>query len=162
MLRPSPPPRIRQIRPRLPEHLAFKSQQCTPSMQSPFFRPRMSAGLSSTRPMQHQPVGQPLVVDLDTESSSPQQGDHAVAPLDTSIVAIPNRVLPPGISITRNPPASSADTDTISDTTHLTSLARALAKVGDTGGERYLVLHELTESQIQGLRDLGLRERSRI
>merc|ERR1719206_1561943 len=56
MVRPSPPPRIRQLRPRLSDNLGFKSQQCTPSIQSPFFRPRMSAGLSSTGPMQHQPV----------------------------------------------------------------------------------------------------------
>ena len=119
----------------------------------------MSAGLSSTRPLQHQPVRQPLVVELDTEPSSPQQDDPAVAPMVSSNMSIPDL---PGISITRNPRASSTDTDTNSDATHLTSLARALVKVGDTGGERYLVLYEITETQIQGLRDLGLRERSRI
>ena len=102
-----------------------------------------------------QPVAPPLVVELDTDTSS--QDDHAVAPIITT-TPLPNIVLPPSISITRQPQACSTDTDNIS-TTNITSLARALVKVGDTEGRKCLVLYELTEIQIQGLRGLGLNER---
>ena len=160
MVRPSPPPRIRQIRPRLSEHPGFKSQQRTRSIKSPYFRPKMSAGLLSNGSVQCVPftsepksLRQPLVVELDSDLSSPQHDHHAVAPINLSTMSMPDLVLPPGISIIRNPHVSGTDADTVSDATHLTSLAKALVKVGDTGGKRYLALYEVTESQIQGLRE---------
>jgi len=160
MLRPSPLSRPRLIRPRIPEHSGIMSQFHTPTA-SPVSRPRMNPGLSSTRPLQRailthepQPVNPPLVIELDTDTSP--QHDHTVAPITTT--PNPNLVLPPSIRITRQPQAYSTDTDNIS-TINITSLARALVKVGDTEGKKCLVLYEITESQIQGLRDLGLKER---
>merc|ERR1719233_57250 len=124
----------------------------------------MNHGSLNTNPLQRtlytpepQPVAPPLVVELDTDSSPLH--DHAVA-TDITTTPLPNFVLPPSISITitRQPQACKTDIDNIS-TTNITSLARALVKVGDTEGKKCLVLYELTESQIQGLRSLGLNER---
>jgi len=161
MLRPSlPSSRFRQIRPRIPGYSGTMSQPHTPTV-SPVSRPRMNHGLSSTRPLQRgllthepQPVDPPLVIELDTDTSP--QHDHTVAPITTT--PIPNLVLPPSISITRTPQAYRTDSDNIS-TTNITSFARALVKLGDTEGKKCLVLYEITESQIEGLRDLGLKER---
>jgi len=160
MLRPSPPSRPRLMRPRIPEYSGIMSQFHSPTA-SPVSRPRMNAGLSSTRSLQRailahkpQPVDPPLVIELDTDTS--HQHDHTVAPITTT--PIPNLVLPPSISITRTPQAYRTDSDNIS-TTNITSFARALVKLGDTEGKKCLVLYEITESQIEGLRDLGLKER---
>jgi len=157
MLRPSPPARCRQIRPRIPGYSGLMSQPHTPTV-SPISNPRMNHGLLSTNPLQRNlctpephPVAPPLVVELDTDSSP--QHDHAVAVAPIITTPIPNIVLPPSISITRQPQAYNSATDNI------TSLGRALVKVGDAEGKKCLVLYELTETQIQGLRGLGLNER---
>lgn len=190
-VRPSPPLRYSQMRPRIPGYPV--SQQHTPTVTS-VHRPRLSStgqrvlfrpesrpvahstptvssvlrpsinpGLSRTGPMQRilctpepQPVAQPPVVELDLETSPIY--DHALAPINNSTMSIPDLVLPPGISITRNPPAHSIDTGSIS-ASNLTSLARALVMVGDNVGKKCRVLYEITESQIQGLRNLGLSEK---
>merc|ERR1719369_2539382 len=164
MLRPSPPARFRQMRPRVPGNSDIMFQSRTPTV-SPISRPRIIHGLSSTPPLRSaistpgpQPVAPPLVVNLDKHTFP--QHVNAVAPriITTTTTPIPNLVLPPNVSITRTPRTYSTDTDNIS-TTNITSLARALVKVGDTEGNKCLVLYELTESQIQGLGDLGLKER---
>merc|ERR1719209_1107565 len=149
------------MRPRIPGCSGTMSQPYTPTV-SPVSRPRMNHGLLNTNPLQRalyapepQPVAPPLVVELDTDTSP--QDDHAVAPVITT-TPLPNLVLPPSISIARQPQACKTDIDSIS-TSNITSLARALVKVGDTEGRKCLVLYEITESQIQGLRILGLRER---
>merc|ERR1719233_2647706 len=133
----------------------------TPTV-TPVSRPRMNHGLRRTNPLlralyspEPQPVAPPLVVELDTETSP--QDDNAVAHIVTT-APLHNLVLPPSISITRQPQACKTDIDNIS-TSNITSLARALVKVGDTEGRKCLVLYELTEAQIQGLRGLGLNER---
>jgi len=170
MLRPSPPSRSRQMRPRIPRDSGISSQPHTPSV-SLVSRPRMNHGLSNASmdylkrvlfPHETQPVDPPLLVELDTDTTTPHD-DHtvALAPItttNTTTTHIPNLVLPPSISITRNPKANSTDTDNIS-TTNITNLARALVKLGYSEGKKCLVLYEITESQIQGLRDLGLKER---
>lgn len=191
MIRPSPPLRYSQMRPRIPGYPGVMSRHHTPTVPRPRLssirplqrvlfrpetqrvahstptissvpRPRINLGLSSTGPMQHvlctpehQPVTQPPVVELELDTSPVY--DHSLAPINTSTMSIPDIVLPPGISITRNPPAHSTDTGNLS-ASNLASLARALVKVGDTVGKKCLVQYEITESQIQGLRDLGISE----
>lgn len=191
MVRPSPPSRCSQMRPRIPGYPGVMSQQYTPTVncaprprlsssrcvqrvlfrpdpqrfahssptESSVPRPNINPGFSSTERILcttgFQPV-QPPVVELDLEISP--KYDPTLAPINTSTLSIPDLELPPSISITRHPPAHSTDTGRVS-ASNLTSLARVLARVGDTVGKKCLVLYEITESQIQGLRDLGLSER---
>ena len=106
-----------------------------------------------------QPVAHPPVVELDLENFPEYK--HASAPTNTSTMSRPDIVLPASISITRTRRTPTHSTDSGNNiASNLASLAaRALVKVGDSEGQKCLVLYEITESQIQGLRDLGLSER---
>ena len=106
----------------------------------------------------------PPVIQLDT---SPPRADHVAAKLTSlgcSLVSVPVpghsssipdlvRPLPPSISITRTPSSNRTDQ---TPPAPLTSLARALGKMAETEGSRRIVKFELTESQIQGLKALGI------
>jgi len=161
-VKPSPPQRSRQKRQRLSEYSGFMSHQHTPSIGSSVPQPRMNAGLSSLGPIQRvlstpesQQVAHPAVVEPDTDSSSPHHPKQQVAPNNCSIQSL---ALPPGISITREPPAITRPTDA-GYATNLASLASTLGKLEDTRGEQCLVAFELTEVQLEGLRELGLKEK---
>jgi len=188
MVRPCPP-RYSQMRPGIPGYPGVMSQHHTPRPRlsstrpvqrvlyrpepqplahssptvSSVQRPGLNPGLSRTGPMrvlctpESQPVAHPPVVELDLDNSP--QYKHAFASTNTSIMSIPDVVLPSGISITRRPPAHSTDMGNKSASNLASLAARALVRVGDSEGQKCLVLYEITESQIQGLRDLGLRER---
>jgi len=187
MVRPCPP-RYSQMRPGIPGYPGVMLQHLTPRPRlsstrpvqrvlyrpkpqplahsspsvPPVQRPGLNPGLSRTGPMQRvlctpepQPVAHPPVVELDLENSP--QYKHAST--NTSTMSIPDIALPSGISITRRPPAHSTDMGNNSASNLASLAARALVRVGDSEGQKCLVLYEITESQIQGLRDLGLSER---
>ena len=161
-VKPSPPSRSRQKRPRLSGCQGLTSQQHSPSIGSSVSQLSMNAGLSSLGPIQcvlstpeSQLVAHPPVVEVDTDSSSPHHPNQQVAPNNCSI---PSLALPPSISITRKPPVISRPTDA-GYATNLASLASTLGKLEDTRGEQCLVAFELTEVQLEGLRELGLKEK---
>ena len=86
------------------------------------------------------------------------RGSSEGAGLSSIPNAMPDLILPPGISITRTPrSAVNLNTDHV-PAAALSSLARALACLGDTQDGKRPVTFELTESQVEGLRTLGLYE----
>lgn len=76
-------------------------------------------------------------------------------------VSLPNLGLPPGITITRTPRTSMLDgvNHAQEATVSLCNVARALKMLGNTEGRKRLVQYELSDSQVQGLRKLGIFER---
>ena len=71
------------------------------------------------------------------------------------------RPLPPNISITRTSSTHSSNKTSNSDLIDpalLTNMAKALEKIGKTEGSKRLAKFELSESQVQGLRALGILE----
>lgn len=108
---------------------------------------------------------EPLLVQLnfpnreDAVMCTPSsRGSSEGAGLSSIPNAMPDLILPPGISITRTPrSAVNLNTDHV-PAAALSSLARALACLGDTQDGKRPVTFELTESQVEGLRTLGLYE----
>lgn len=172
MLRPT----LRQVMPVPPIHngLVLHHRQGAPRRSSD-----LSVGGIDTELVKHPSSSPsqshkcpPPVIELDT-SPSPPTADTFVEKLSTkgcSIVSVPGyrssmpdlvRPLPPNISITRTSSTHSSNKTSNSDLIDpalLTNMAKALEKIGKTEGSKRLAKFELSESQVQGLRALGILE----
>jgi len=158
-----------QVRPRQPVPLI---QQRLIGPRPRYFRPiqpRPCQGQIIMNSQHTQTVFKPLVIKLDSPdrevsevATHSAQGCSEGVGRHNNPKIIPDVTLPSGISITRTPSRSvddlSADKSNVAT---LKSLARALGCLGETQGVKRLVTFQLSESQVEGLRILGLNEHER-
>merc|ERR1719347_2416483 len=158
-----------QIRPQQPGPLRQARLGPKPRNFRPI-HPRPCQGQIRMNSQHTQTVFKPLVIKLDSPdrevsevSTQSAQGCSEGAGRHYNPKIMPDVTLPSGISITRTPSRSvddlSADKTNVAT---LNSLARALVCLGETEGVKRLVTYQLSESQVQGLRTLGLNEHERI
>jgi len=158
-VRPRQPGPLRQVRLLGPRPRYFRPIQPRPCQS----QIRMNSQHTQT-------VFKPLVIKLDSPvrevsevATQSAQGCSEGVSRNYSPKIMPDVTLPSGISITRTPSRSVEDLGAEkTNVATLKSLARALVCLGEPQGVKRLVTYQLSESQVQGLRVLGLNEHERI
>lgn len=128
-------------------------------------QPRPCQSLIRMNSQHTQTVFEPLVIKLDSPDSEVKvmatPSGHGCSDGDGRSFnpnALSGVTLPASISITRTVDISADKTPAAT----MKSLAKALMCLGETEGEKRLVTFNLTESQVEGLRTLGLSEHKRM